>query len=111
MTDLEDFLAGGFKGVSPQRIGDIAADTRDRCYSTGDVRFCIAAECLDIIASCWGDDGAVRRPVVDQLEEFAMGDFRRALEEPDREASRQLTLGARSNLLAMLDEAGDLVYE
>ena len=111
MTALEDFLKGGFKAVSPQNIGDIATDTRDRCYSTGDVRFCVAAECLDIIASCWGDDGAVRRPVVDKLEEFAMGDLRRALEEPDRETSRQLTLGARTNLLALLGEAGDLIYE
>lgn len=111
MTVLEDFLQDGFKAVSPQRIGDIAADTRDRCYSTGDVRYCIAAECLDIIASCWGDDGAVRRSFVDQLEEFAMGDFRRALEEPDKETARQLTLGARSNLLTLVGEAGDLVYE
>ena len=108
---LDRFLEGGFTAVSPDEIGHIAADTRDRCYSTGDVRFCIAAECLDIIASCWGDDGAVRRSVVDRLEEFVTGDFRRALEDPDPESARLLTLGARTNLLAVLDEAGDLVYE
>ena len=108
---LDRFLDGGFDAVSPHQIGHIAADTRDRCYSTGDVRFCVAAECLDIIASCWGDDGAVRRSIVDQLEEFVTGDFRRALEEPDADASRLLTLGARTTLLTLLDEAGDLVYE
>lgn len=108
---LDRFLEGGFAAVTPQQISHIASDTRDRCYSTGDVRFCVAAECLDIIASCWGDDGAVRRSIVDQLEEFVTGDFRRALEEPNAETSRILTLGARSNLLTLLDEVGDLVYE
>ncbi len=110
MTSLDSFLARGFDAVPASRLSDVASDTKDTCYATGDVRFCIAAECIEIIASCWGDDGAVRESVVDDLQDFIVREFGPAMAEPDREASRSLMLGARSNLLSLLGSAGDLVY-
>lgn len=111
MIALGAFLDTGFDAVNPDRIGHIASDTRDRCYVTGDVRYCIAAECLEIIASCWGDDGAVRRSFFNQLQEFVTGEFAQAIREPDAEISRSLMLSARSTLIGIVHEAGDLIYD
>lgn len=97
--------------MPPSHLGSLATDVRDHCYLTGDVRYCIAAECIDIISSCWGDDGAVRKSVADQLDSFATTELAQALAEQDPEASRSLTLGARSSLMAIIAAAGDLIYD
>lgn len=111
MDKLEAFLDDGLTAVPPARLGLLASDVRDRCYLTGDVRYCIAAECIEIIASCWGDDGAVRKSIADELDAFAVTDLAGAIREIDPEASRSLALGARSSLLAISASAGDLIYE
>lgn len=110
MINFDDFLERGFEAAKPSELDDLASELRDRCYSTGDVRFCIASECLEIIASCWGDDGAVRTALAEDLKSFARGEFAAAFSEPDIEASRSLLLGARGTLLSVISAAGDFIY-
>jgi len=110
MHDFELFLDRGFAATPPGAVVHIAAGVRDRCYATGDVRYCIAAECLDIISSCWGDDGAVRKSVAEEIEAFVIGELAAAMHEPDPEAARFLALAARSSLTALIDASGDLIY-
>ena len=110
MKALDDFLRDGFNAVPASHLNHLSADTKDTCYLTGDVRFCIVSECLDIIASCWGDDGAVRESVVADLQHFVVKELGPAMADEDPEASRSLLLGARSSLLTLLGSAGDLVY-
>ena len=110
MTSLEEFLESGFEVVPPSELGHLVSATRDTCYATGDVRYCIASECLEIIASCWGDDGAVRHSLAEQLESFICGEFAAAIRDPDPEAARSLALGARASLLTLVGSAGDFIY-
>jgi len=110
MDDFGSFLDHGFAAMPPSAVEHIAAAVRDHCYAIGDVRYCIAAECLDIISSCWGDDGAVRQSVTEEIEAFVMGELAAAMAEPDPEAARSLALGARTSLIALIGASGDLVY-
>ncbi len=110
MKALDDFLRDGFNAVPASHLNHLSSDTKDTCYLTGDVRFCIVSECLDIIASCWGDDGAVRESVVADLQHFVIKELGPAMADEDPDASRSLLLGARSSLLTLLGSAGDLVY-
>lgn len=110
MSDLDSFLDSGFRAVSPADVGSLATHARDRCYSSGDVRFCVAADCLEIIASCWGDDGAVRQCVVEDLERVVMKELALAMRDEDPEAGRSLALSARASLLAVISSAGDMIY-
>lgn len=110
MNELEAFLGGGFDAVPANRLSHLASDAKDQCYATGDVRYCIASDCLDVLASCWGDDGAVRQSVVSDLQQFVLREFGPAMSEVDAETSRILMVSARSTLLTILGSAGDLVY-
>ncbi len=110
MRVLQDFLSEGFAAVPASQLQHLASDTKDTCYATGDVRYCICSECIEIIASCWGDDGAVRESVVKDLQDFIVRDLGPAMAEEDPETGRSLVLGARSTLLTLLGSAGDLVY-
>lgn len=110
MTTLNALLEFGFDSVAPSDLLGIAADAKDRCWSTGDVRYCIAADVIEIIDSCWGDDGAVRASVVDQIDAFLRGEFSRAIFEIDAETSRYLALSARTSLISIITAAGDLLY-
>lgn len=96
--------------MPPSALTDLAAETKDRCWATGDVRYCIVADCLEILDSCWEDDGAVRSSVVADLEECLRVEFRPVIDEEDPEAARFLALSARSSLLALIAAAGDLIY-
>lgn len=108
--NLPSLLARGFESVPPSDLAHIAADTKDHCWATGDVRYCIIADCLEIVASCWGDDGAVRKAVVDDLDRFIRSELSHAASEPDVEAGRYLALSARDTLIALIGSAGDLIY-
>ncbi len=110
MHDFELFLDSGFAATPPSAVEHIAANVRDHCYTTGDVRYCIAAECLDIISSCWGDDGAVRKSVAEEIEALVVGELAAAMREPDPQAARSLALGARTSLVALIHASGDLIY-
>jgi len=110
VTSLSDLLAGGFDAAPPSTLADIAADTKDKCWATGDVRYCIVSDCLEILDSCWGDDGAVRSSVVADLDQWIRGELAQSVAEPDPEAGRYLALSARSSLIALITTAGDLIY-
>lgn len=109
MNDLDAFLDRGFAAVLPSDVQELATVARDRCYSTGDVRFCIASDCLEIVASCW-DEGGIRESVADDLEAVVMGELALAIRERDADAGRVMALQARTSLLEVLRSAGDLVY-
>lgn len=110
MNTLETLLKSGFETVTPDDLPGIAMDTRDRCWSTGDVRYCIASDVLEIIESCWGDDRAVRSAVVQDIDGFIRNELSNALGEPDPETARYLTMTARSNLISLIESSGDLLY-
>ena len=107
---LSSLVERGFEAVPPSDLAHIAADTKDHCWATGDVRYCIIADCLEIVASCWGDDGAVRKSVVDDLDQFIKSSLKHAAVESDAEAARYLALSARDTLIALIAAAGDLIY-
>ncbi len=110
MNSYDLFLQEGFAAVPPSAMDHLASDARDHCYATGDVRFCIAADCFDIISSCWGDDGAVRQAVVAKIEAVVVGELASAINHPDREAARSLALAAKATLVALVHDSGDLIY-
>lgn len=97
---LHLLASDGFEGVRPTEFADLAAWCRDWCVATGDARFCLLSETLQLIFDAFGEQG-LPAAISDAIDEA----LRRAL--PHILLATDLSSGSQqANYL--LNEIGNL---